>query len=950
MAEKPVTQDSTESQANPSRPQFRKDHVELIHAQMRVELLVSVIVLGVVAVLVWGTLSPAILSGWSLLAFASVGWRSLLIESWYRRTDALNMNLFGGSYLGGAFLSGCIWGSLGYLVFEYGNRAHLPYVMAALVCMAMVSFTSMQSSPRAYLCYAVPLLMPTAALLVLSGDLHVQLVAVIPALLLLSLFSSTRGFADILEKAFRLSSHNADLIKKLVIAQDASETAKQGLEKANRELMEQIDERRLAEERIRQAKERMQAIFDGMEDTILQVDSGDRVIWITPSAKALLGYSPQEIVGKPASCLFRSEQDYQKHSQDLDGGFGRLQHHEMELIRKNGSVVWVSENASYKYSEVGNIIGYEATLRDITALKQTKEALYLAQEQAYVTLGSIGDGVIVIDLEGRVEYMNAVAEAGTGWKVEEAHGKPLSEVFRIVDEKTLKPVPDPCQLCLQEMKTTMLPGYNLLLHKHHNQRMSIEVNTSPIHDSSRRLSGVVLVFHDVSELRSLAQMTYHATHDALTDLINRREFERRVGQSLEHARDKNTRYALCYLDLDNFKVVNDTCGHVAGDELLKQLSHLLHSRLREVDTISRIGGDEFGILFGGCPIRTAERLAEKLRSAIDEFRFIWDDKSFRVGASIGLVPITAESGSLSDVLSAADSACYVAKESGRNRIHVYELHDSDLVERQGQMLWVQRIQEVLEKDRFELYFQVITPISGNEAERGRLHGEVLVRMRDDDGVMVGPGAFIPAAERYSLMPAIDRWIVENTLKILARDIDYVKEHISACSINLSGQSLSDDRFMRALVDMIVDTGVPPEVLCFEITETAVISNLTTATSLINMLRDMGCSFALDDFGVGLSSFGYLKNLPVDYLKLDGCFIRNMTRDPIDHAMVQSINHIGQTMKIRTIAEFVEDEATLRALEEIGVDYAQGYHVGKPMRLADAIFAGRPGKGISLAAG
>ena len=587
---------------------------------------------------------------------------------------------------------------------------------------------------------------------------------------------------------------------------------------------------------------------------------------------------------------------------------------------------------------MGGIIGYEATLRDISSLKQTKEALFLAQEKAYVTLSSIGDGVITINLDGTIEYMNIVAEQGSGWTVEEAHGKPLHEVFKIVDEKTLKSVPDPLQLCLEEEKSIMLPGYLLLIHRHINQKMSIEVNASPIRNSDKIITGVVLVFHDVSELRSLAQMTYHATHDSLTGLINRREFEKRVNQALDNARNNDSRYALCFLDLDNFKVVNDTCGHVAGDELLKQITNKLRYSLREGDTLSRIGGDEFGILFSGCSINSALRLSENLRNIVEEFRFIWDDKSFRIGASIGLVPITSDSGTMSDVLSAADSACYVAKENGRNRVHVYQVNDDELVKRQGQVLWVQKIQEVLENDRFRLYFQLIAPINQNNFTDKRLHGEVLLRMLDDRGDLIGPGSFIPAAERYSLMPAVDRWVIENTMKCLSENPREVLARINTCSINLSGQSLSDDRFMNALIRIVDESGVPPEILCFEITETAVISNLSNATSMITRLREMGCTFALDDFGVGLSSFGYLKNLPVDYLKLDGCFIKNMVKDGIDHAMVQAINHVGQTMNIRTIAEFVENEETLRALGAIGVDFAQGYHVARPVPLHEAIYS------------
>jgi diguanylate cyclase (GGDEF)-like protein len=433
-------------------------------------------------------------------------------------------------------------------------------------------------------------------------------------------------------------------------------------------------------------------------------------------------------------------------------------------------------------------------------------------------------------------------------------------------------------------------------------------------------------------------MSYQATHDSLTGLINRREFENRINQALEHAHNEGVRHTLCYLDLDNFKVVNDTSGHIAGDELLKQLTIKLRLELREADTLARLGGDEFGILLEGCSIENAREPAEALRKIVEDFRFVWDNTAFRVGVSIGLVPITCDSGTLTDVLSAADSACYVAKDQGRNRIHIYEPDDEALMERHGQMQWVQRIQHVLEQNRFRLFFQPIAKLNRGPGEKNTMHGEVLIRMLDDEQRIVGPGAFIPSAERYLIMPQVDRWVVSNTFKMLMLDRDKVVERVSTCCINLSGQSLSDERFLDFLVDEIRNSGVPPELLCFEITETAVIANLCNASRLISKMREMGCRFALDDFGVGLSSFGYLKNLAVDYLKLDGCFVKNMVADNIDHAMVKAINQIGHTMNIRTIAEFVEDQETLQAVRQVGIDYAQGYAIARPAPIEIALFS------------
>jgi diguanylate cyclase (GGDEF)-like protein/PAS domain S-box-containing protein len=873
------------------------------------------------------------IAGWSLLILLTLAWRSLFIS--YRTED--EVSVWGKGYVFAALVSGVVWGCLGVAAYLYGDTNAKTVTLVTLICITLAAYTSMQSSPRVFAAFAVPALSPCIYNTATTGEDFHTIMAASASLLMLLMFTWSRSFKTMLIHSIKLSSHNTELIHELIQARETAEVARRELETTNHELQTQVYERREAESRIRESKECIQAIIEGMQDTIFHADKDGIIKWATPSIRQLLGYSTQEVVGADVGILFMAPEDREKHDKALDAGFGGLQNHEYVLRHKSGHDVWVSENCIYKYNEVGGITGYEATLRDITALKNTKEALFLAQERAYVTLGSIGDAVIAVSMDGTIDYMNIVAEQGTGWNLEEAHGRPLREVFMIVDEKTLQSTPDPVELCLEEGRPTMLPGYLLLIHRHIQQQLSIEVNAAPIRNSNKEISGVVLVFHDVSELRSLAQMTYHATHDSLTGLINRREFEKRVNQALDYTRDRDKRYALCYLDLDNFKVVNDTCGHVAGDELLKQLTLTLRVVLREGDTLSRIGGDEFGILFSGCSISSARRLAEKIRRQVEDFRFAWQDKSFRIGASIGLVPVTAESGTISDILSAADSACYVAKENGRNRIHVYQNTDAAMMERRGQVQWVQRVQDMLEQDRFRLYFQGIEPIADVAGERNKLHGEVLVRMLDDDGSLIGPDAFIPAAERYSLMAAIDRWVVKNTLETLSRDIDYLQNRISACSINLSGQSLSDDRFMSSLVKMIEDMDIPPELLCFEITETAVISNLTNATRLIDTLRAMGCQFALDDFGVGLSSFGYLKSLAVDYLKLDGCFIKNMTRDGTDYAMVQAINSVGQTLRIKTIAEFVENRETLEALRDIGVDYAQGYGIAKPLPLEDALY-------------
>ncbi len=943
IGSKRTKSDRKKSSQRVTHSRSRTAQIQLIHKQMRYELLLNAGVVVAVCALFWQTMPGLFLAGWSLLLLLTLLWRWRFISD----LSECEFNSSNRRYVAAALISGLAWGCLGVAAYLYGDGNVKTLTLVTLICVTLAAYTTMQTAPAVFAAFAVPALLPYLYNTMTSGERFHLAMAATASLLMVLMCSWSRSSQRLLLHSIKLGSHNSELIRDLIEARKTAETARGGLEKANRELEKQVYERREAESRIRESKERIQAIIESMQDTILHVDKDGIISWVTPSVSQLLGYTEQEVVGSDVGMLFHSAADRARHDEELDAKFGGLQNYEYVLRHKAGHEVWVSENCIYRYNEVGSITGYEATLRDITALKSTKEDLFLAQEQAYVTLASIGDGVIAVSMSGTIDYMNIVAEQGTGWSLEDAHGRLLREVFLIVDEKTLQSVPDPVQLCLGEGRPTMLPGYLLLIHRHMQQQLSIEVNAAPIRNSKQEISGVVLVFHDVSELRSLAQMTYHATHDSLTGLINRREFEKRVNQALEYTRDRDKRYALCYLDLDNFKVVNDSCGHVAGDELLKQLTLTLRGFLREGDTLSRIGGDEFGILFSGCSIASAKRLAEKIRCQVETFRFVWEDKSFRIGASIGLVPVTAESGTISDVLSAADSACYVAKESGRNRIHVYKKTDSAMLERRGQVQWAQRIHAILEEDRFRLYFQPISPIQDMAVSASKLRGEVLVRMLDGDGSLIAPDAFISAAERYSLMANIDSWVVKNTLETLGRDVALVQERISACSINLSGQSLSDDRFMSSLVEMIEDRDIPPDLLCFEITETAVISNLSNARRLIDTLRSMGCRFALDDFGVGLSSFGYLKSLAVDYLKLDGCFIKNMTRDSTDYAMVHAINYVGQTLRIKTIAEFVENRQTLEALREIGVDYAQGYGIGKPLPLEDALYGAqqKPGQKI-----
>jgi diguanylate cyclase (GGDEF)-like protein/PAS domain S-box-containing protein len=559
--------------------------------------------------------------------------------------------------------------------------------------------------------------------------------------------------------------------------------------------------------------------------------------------------------------------------------------------------------------------------------KLTEEALAKEKDLAQVTLASIGDGVIRTDAAGVIDYLNPVAERLTGWTAAEACGQPVTLIFNVGDEGTGKPLPNAVERCLAEGRVIEHSSYSMLVRRD-GREFAIRDSVAPIQDRTGRITGSVLVFKDVTQLRGMErEMIYLARHDPLTGLINRREFEKRLQHSLDTAAEDRREHALFYLDLDEFKVVNDTCGHLAGDEMLKQVTSLLRSLLRKTDTLARLGGDEFGVLLEDASLSDARELGERLLSSVRQYRFGWQERIFEIGVSIGLVPITADSGDMARVLSAADAACYVAKESGRSRMHEYQPDDSALAERYGEMQWIYRIHKAFAEHRFCLYRQSIHPLGADALEEPPLC-EIFIRMVDEDGRIATPAAFIPAAERYHLIASIDRWVVHAAFVTLACGT-LSHGDTTRFAINLSGQSVGDEAFLDYILAEIEATGIAPERIFFEITETAAVGNLAKATHFIRVLKELGFRFVLDDFGSGLSSFAYLKNLQVDFLKIDGAFVRDMAGSSVQRALVESINQIGHVMGIRTIAESVEDSPTLEILRQIGVNYAQGYGLSLP---------------------
>jgi diguanylate cyclase (GGDEF)-like protein/PAS domain S-box-containing protein len=552
-----------------------------------------------------------------------------------------------------------------------------------------------------------------------------------------------------------------------------------------------------------------------------------------------------------------------------------------------------------------------------------ENALKVEKERAQVTLASLGEAVISTDADGRLNYMNPMAERLTGCTMTAAQGLPLSSLFSIVDEATGD---TNSRLINQSLGDGVTIDRQLLV-RSDTSVVAVSIIGAPLH-SDDNAAGAVLVLHDkTAEREFVARLSWQASHDALTDLVNRREFETRLGNALDKLSHQPSEHSLMFLDLDQFKIVNDTCGHAAGDRLLKQTSDLLQETLGTDGLLARLGGDEFGVLLQDCDADFAVGIAERLRLAVQELNFVWHGCTFNISVSIGLVHV-AEAGAMEETLRAADVACYMAKENGRNRVQLYHSCDAELVQRVGEMAWVQRIKNGLDEERFCLFAQEIRALNGNEPDHSRV--ELLLRLRGEDGKMVQPGSFMPAAEHYGLMPLIDRWVVRNAFALLAGRLSSSEPaQLSSCAINLSGATFGDDDFVDYVRRQFEIHRVPPEMICFEITETSAIANLPSAKRFIQSLKKLGCRFSLDDFGTGMSSFAYLKHLPIDCIKIDGSFVTEMLNSKIDRAMVEMIVHVAKVMGKSTVAEFVESDEILRALREIGVDYAQGYAIGKP---------------------
>ena len=661
-------------------------------------------------------------------------------------------------------------------------------------------------------------------------------------------------------------------------------------------------------------------LVEGVQDDYLLYsrDIKGNLTYVSPSVEAMLGYKPEEFLSHFSDYVANNELNRLAEEFTNQSLLGKsAPPFELEIVDKQGCLHTLRLTKSINIDQQGQIIGVEGIAQDITQLKASRIQL----EKLSLAVTHSPNAVLIIDINGTVEYVNPKFTEITGYAMQEIKDKWPGELS---SENTSEEL-------YRDLWDTLLSGGEwrgeIQNQKKNGDLYWAREHISPMIDAQGKITHFVVMEEDVTESRRLLKETaYQASHDLLTGLINRREFECRLTRIIHSVKQDKTEHALCFLDLDQFKIVNDTCGHVGGDELLRQVSSLMQVNIRSRDTLARLGGDEFVILMEHCRIDQARNAAQKIIHVLENFRFQWDGGTFKIGVSIGIIQINENTRDRHSVLRQVDSACYAAKDAGRNRIEVYNENSARLQQRIGEIKWSSEISNALDNDRFSLYVQAIESIVNPDQE---LMYEVLVRMQMSDGSMVAPSTFLPAAERYNSATRIDRWVVETTIQWLSKHTDQLHS-IHSFAINLSGQSLGDEMMLRYIVHQFESTDVPGEKIKFEITETAAVENLKEAAIFMQTLSKFGCRFSLDDFGSGLSSFAYLKNLQFDVLKIDGMFVKDMLDEPISFEMVKSINQIGHVMGLETIAEFVENQQILEKLREIGVDYAQGYHIGKPV--------------------
>jgi diguanylate cyclase (GGDEF)-like protein/PAS domain S-box-containing protein len=689
------------------------------------------------------------------------------------------------------------------------------------------------------------------------------------------------------------------------------------------ELLENLEQRGA---RLHDREQLFQRLVETVHDAVLV--HRNCILFANSRFLALLGMAASDVIGKPLANFVAPEyvELVDNNLRRRLAGEAAAERYEVELVGLHGEVSRIELSSTLIDSA-----GEPALL--LTALEMLPISnIPPSRPRSVATLDAMGESVITVDGDGRIDYINHAAETLLAQSFEQVVGKSFPDVASLVDETDRRSLGDPVRKALSTGGRVTMGKRAVLVPAVSAPERSVEISVTPLKSDGKETLGLVLVMHDTSELRGLTrQMTYQASHDALTGLVNRREFERRLREAMDSAQTGDAPHALCYLDLDRFKVVNDTCGHTAGDNMLREVASIIKEAVRDSDTAGRIGGDEFALLLVGCPLEKARQIADDVVRSVNDFRFVWKDKIFNIGVSIGLVEIGHDGGSIEDIMNSADSACYVAKKQGGVHVHVYSAREEANARHSGEIHWLQKLQSALRDNKFELYYQPIVHARNMEVRGPAL--EVFVRMEAENGEPSAPPAeFIRAAERYRLMPHVDRWVVQTVLSALGRGGMKLPPGRSV-AINIAGQTLGDTEFLEFVVDCFDHTGANPGDICFEVTESAVVANLDQVRRFIAVLHGMGCEFALDDFGSGLSSFSTLKTLPMDYIKIDGSFIRNLAADTVNQAMVAAMIELSRSLNFRIVAEQVEDQLSLDTVKSMGIDFVQGFIIGRPQPLS-----------------
>ena len=660
----------------------------------------------------------------------------------------------------------------------------------------------------------------------------------------------------------------------------------------------------------------------------------DRILLANESAASLIGVEPTQLIGRDIADLVKPAYRalFRKTAAKRLAGEDAPRRLEIQMINGEQAGLWVeTQSSSIEFHGRPAVL---TVARDVSQRKSLDLSLSRSKREAQYTLESIAEGVITTDNDGLIDYMNLAAEGLVGTSRDDAAGHKIAELFMLVDDTDRRPLGDPVDRCLSMRRRVNMGRRAVMVTQDGEQEHSVELSASPIRGPGDSISGAVVVFHDVAELRGLTRkMSYQATHDALTGLINRREFERRLDEAMDSAHSEKAVHMLFYMDLDRFKAVNDSCGHLAGDNMLREVATLIREQVRDSDFVGRLGGDEFGALLMGCPIDKATQIASDICNAVADYRFVWKDKIFNIGISIGLVEISHVSGTVQDVMSAADSACYVAKQEGRGKVHIYSARDEAIARERGDIQWLRELQSALHDGGFELAVQPIIAMHSRVESGPSL--EVLVRLPEGQGRTTDTADFLRPAERYQLMPQIDPWVVDATLSAIAGGEIRLAGRRS-CAINLSGQTIADESFLGFVVDALDHSGVAPGSICFEVTEKAILANVQHAQRFIEVLHGIGCEFSLDDFGSGMGSFASLRHLPIDYLKIDGLYTRNLRTDEVNQEMVAAMIKLARTMQFRVVAEQVEQQEDFDWLRDVGVDYIQGHFVESPAALGTGV--------------